>query len=264
MENTQKIIKSIVFSSLVLSSYVNAESNIIFAPLVSITANELDFSTHQFGGDKVTYQSLKIGALAQVEKWTLKISTERPFSDPTITFNEIFGESELEIKNTDINLAYSVSDNISVFAGYLNNDFKFSNQSLFSQFGQPSIYVSKYEELGFYAGVGYSYAVGSGSINASIAYASLDSSYSDNFYEVDLPGLITTGDTTGFSYSISWQGSISEKWKYGIGFNARLFDYDSNYIAGIGEFPGLGVINDSSFDSEWNITTVSANLVYIL
>lgn len=263
MKRSPKNIKPLVITTLILSSYVNAESSILFAPLVSVTANELEFSTHQFGGDKVTYQSLKVGGIAQVEKWTLKITTERPFSDPTVTFNEVFGESDLELKNTEVNVAYSATDNISVFLGYMNNDFRFTNETTFPQFGQEGTYIPKYEELGFYAGVSYSYAIGSGSINASVAYASLDSSYTDNFYELNFPGLITTGDTTGFSYSISWQGSISQKWKYGIGLSARRFDYDSDFIAGINEFPGLGAIDDSSFDSEWNITTVSGNVIYI-
>lgn len=258
-----KLLKVLALSTLIVASHSNAESNIVFAPMIGVSTNELDMSTHQFGGDNFTYQAIKLGLVTQVESWTLRVSNERPLSNPTIEFNPIFGQSDLSIKNTDINLAYSFENNVSIFAGYLNNDFDFGNDVTFTQFGGTGTYSTSYSELGFYGGMGYSFPLGSGALNATVAYASLDSSYTDNFYEIELPGLITKGDTTGFSYSLAWQSNITESLAYSIGLYARRFDYDSNFISGLPEFPGFGGIDDSSFDSEWNISSAALTLIYI-
>jgi hypothetical protein len=258
-----KQFKVLILLALIVSVNSSAESNIVFAPMIGVSTNELDMSTNQFGGDSLTYQSIKVGLVTQVERWTLKMSNERPLSDPTIEFNPIFGKSDLSINNIDINLAYSFDNNVSVFGGYLNNAFDFGNEVTFTQFGGSGEYSTSYSELGFYGGIGYSFPFGDGAFSTSVAYASLDSSYTDNFYEIGLPGLITEGDTTGFSYSFAWQSNITESLAYSIGLYARRFDYDSNFIAGLSEFPGLGTITDSSFDSEWNISSAALSFIYI-
>lgn len=252
-----------LMSASFMSNTSNAESNIIYAPLVGISSNELDFSTNQFGEDSGSYRSLTVGMLTQVEKWTLRGSISKPFSDTTLELNPIFGKSDINVENRDINLAYAVTENVSAFAGYLNNEFNFTNKTTLSNLGGTGDYLTSYNELGPYVGASYRFTFSSGSINLSAAYAYLDSDYTDNMYEIGLPALITKGETTGFSYNISWQGSISEQLKYNLGLYQRKYSYDSNLLSGLPEFPGLGQLTNKSFDSDWDITTLSANIIYV-
>jgi len=258
-----KAVLPIVLTMLIFPTSSVAESKIVFAPIISLSANEFDVTTNQFGGDSVNYQSIKVGLVSKVENWTLRFSNERPLSNEEIEFNPVMGNSDLDIKNHDINLSYSFDNDVSVFAGYLNNDFSFTNRNLFVPFGSRADYLTSYSELGFYYGAGYSYQVGPGTIIATIAYAFLDATYTDNFYEVGLPGLITDGETTGLSYSLSWQSNINENLLYSLGIFVRRFDYDSNFKSGLPEFPGLGKINDNSFDSQWNLSAAALTFVYI-
>lgn len=241
-----------------------AQSNdIIIAPMVSVAKNKLEISTNQFGGDNLSYTSAKAGFVTQFSNFTVKVSNERSISDINVKFNPIFAQNELDVKSIDINAAYSLNNNSTIFVGYLNTDFSFKNDETFQLFGGSGTHMTSYAELGFYAGLGYTFKIGKGSLNTSVAYANLDASYTDNFYVVGLPGLITEGDTTGFSYSISWQSSITQQLAYSIGLFFRNFEYDSNLIAGIPEFPGLGKATDSSFDSKWDISTAALNLIYV-
>lgn len=263
MISKYKKLQIVILSGVLFSNYSLAESNIVFAPIASLATNKLDVSTNQFGGDSVNYQSIKMGLVSKIEHWTLRVSNERPLSNQEIQFNPVLGNSDLEIKNNDVNLSYSFDNDISVFAGYLNNDFSFSNKNTFLPFGSRANYLTSYSELGFYYGSGYSYPLGNGALIATIAYAYLDATYTDNFYEVGLPGLITDGETTGLSYSLSWQSNINENLAYSVGVFVRRFDYDSDFKSGIPEFPGLGKITSASFDSTWNISTAALTLVYV-
>ncbi len=238
-------------------------NNLIVAPMVSVAKNKLEITTNQFGGDNLSYTSVKAGFVTQFDDLTVKFSNERSISDVDVKFNPIFAQNDLDVKSIDINAAYSLNNGGTVFVGYLNTDFSFKNDETFKMFGGSGTHMTSYAELGFYAGLGYTFKIAQVSVNTSVAYANLDASYTDNFYVVGLPGLITEGDTTGFSYSISWQSSITQQLAYSIGLFFRNFEYDSNLVAGISEFPGLGKATDSSFDSKWDISSAALTVIYV-
>lgn len=251
-----------VLSSSLLCNSLNAKE-IVFAGIAGINYVNFDISTHQFGGDDISLPTYKAGLLAQHGKWTIKWTVENAISSEDIQLNEVIGTNEFDFSSSDVSIAYKVTDEISVYSGYLNTNFELKSDTVFPNFGGSGTYRQDYNELGLYLGMNYRMVFKSGALNFSIAYAYLDSTFEDNMYQAQLPALKLDGNTTGLSYGVSWQGDISKKMKYSIGISARQYEFDSNLISGIPEFPGLGVIDDNSFDSDWDMSSVSANILYI-
>ncbi len=251
-----------VLSSSLLCNSLNAKE-IVFAGIAGVNYANFDISTKQFGGDEISLSTYKAGLLAQHGNWTIKWTVENAISTENVQFNEVMGNNEFDFSSSDVSIAYKVNDEISIYSGYLNTNFEFNNETLFQNFGGSGTYHQNYDELGLYLGMNYRMTFKSGALSFSIAYAYLDATFEDNMYKAQLPSLKIDGNTKGLSYGVSWQGNISKKMKYSLGISSRRYEFDSNYKSGIPEFPGLGVIDDTSFDSDWNIDSISANIIYI-
>lgn len=152
------------------------------------------------------------------------------------------GSITLEREDVGITFGYSISDNVSLFAGFtrgetsgIATDSYESNLATFpadSKFRNSTV---SFKEDGPFIGVSYShYLQGSGSFNFSAAYAQLNGEVAIDTFETALDSGVTTfstdaitGDANGFSYSVTWSDRFSDSVLYNISLKSTKYKFDA-------------------------------------
>lgn len=173
----------------------------------------------------------------------------------------------LEREDAAFTLGFSISDSMSVFAGYKSGETSGINGSVLRTFnpGSPegTIVVNSdisFKEDGPFIGFSYTYFTqNTGSVNLSIAYADLDGEVTIASPELDTNDEIfiqtqkTTGDNTGLSYSISWTDRFLETINYTIGLNIIRYTFEG---------PPLPNGDDFSFDNNFTNFSIAFSKIF--
>lgn len=105
-------------------------------------------------------------------------------------------------------------------------------------------------DSGPFLGLGYAISFrDKGSLGFNVAYAAMKGEFKFREYEVagvDKGG--TKGDTTGYSYGVTWSGELAGSLTYRIGLKVNQYRFEDKDIA----FDG----NDLSFDEKFTIFTL--------
>ncbi|MCK5666616.1 MAG: hypothetical protein KAI17_24165, partial [Thiotrichaceae bacterium] len=152
----------------------------------------------------------------------------------------------------DITLGYYVGSGFSVFTGYKSGEleaFVFGDAARIGTGADPtepnpdSNTQASFKDDGPFIGVSYLLPMDESSFSFSFAYADMDGKITITNGGDGGGGGTTTGSTTGFSYSASWNKPVSDQTSFVAALNVIRYTYDDT--AGL----GLDFSADQSFDN---------------
>jgi hypothetical protein len=199
----------LILSLLLLAPFAQAEEQNsdqwMFYPSIGLGWNQLEF-VRPGGVLEADYLTLNLGLSAT--NGSMYVSLE----------GELFGKSNFQngtdftsVEREDLTLAVGGTfGQFSVFGGYTDAETK---DDFLGEF---------HFDKGLFVGLGYDIPISGSSLGLSIAYADLDG----EIYE-DEVGLIETGDTTGFSYRISYSGAFRSDMGYKVFLRFRSYEFES-------------------------------------
>ncbi|GAC13798.1 outer membrane beta-barrel protein [Aliiglaciecola lipolytica] len=199
-----------------------AVANSAFDDVRVISGVSLGYSNFSFPeklDHEISFPSLNVPIIFAVDKWQLSANLQTTLKDADISEEEDVGKASRN--DLDITLGYQLSSNWTVFGGYKYGKTKiqFTPRDIEDD-EELSITNESYGQKGPFIGVGYHWRFEkAGSLSFSVAYAKLNATndFSKNTDEEeadeapefdDLTGTVT-GDTKGFSYSMSWTMPLS-------------------------------------------------------
>ena len=171
--------------------------------------------------------------------------------------------SEVSRKDFSVSVGYNIWRTFNVFAGYLQGEteitpspFRTPGSNGIDNLAQIQLanygddYIQTYSEDGFFVGAMYIYPIRNlGSFSFSLAYASMDGQYEDNFRDLRFD---FEGDATGTNIGIIWASRLTQTISYSIGI--RLESYELDGSDSTGSFSG------NTVTTEENMNTFTAGL----
>lgn len=144
-----------------------------------------------------------------------------------------------------ISVGYNFWKSANVFGGYKAGrtevDFFNSNDPNFENLNV------KLQEYGPFLGASYAISYGeTATLGLSIAYASMKGEFKSGSKDNKGPGE-TEGDTTGFSYGVSWSNAISEKFGFTLGVKINRYKFKDTALTGDSQDPVNGLSSDENF-----------------
>lgn len=123
--------------------------------------------------------------------------------------------------DTTFTLGYRLNQSFNIFAGYTDGANRFIT------IAATAILIvtdTSYTEKGPFAGVSYSKAFGDkGSLGMSVGYAKLNGDLKTDIHPGS-GGARYTGDTTGFSYGLTWSGPLTGSLSYRVGLKETRYE----------------------------------------
>lgn len=214
----------------VLALFVSnpAFANTAFEDLRVVVGASIGYSAFDFPeklDHEISYPSINVPIALTSKNWQLSANLQTSLSDADISEEEDLGKASRD--DLDLTLGYRLSTNWTLFGGYKygNTDIQFTPRDLDDdEDGMLTITDENYEQKGPFVGIGYSWRFEkAGSLSLTLAYAKLKATnvFSANTDEEeedddederiefdDISGRVT-GDTHGFSYSLSWTMPVS-------------------------------------------------------
>ncbi|HOW76092.1 MAG TPA: hypothetical protein P5102_13095 [Candidatus Competibacteraceae bacterium] len=140
-------------------------------------------------------------------------------------------EEEFTGDRRDFSLAlgYSITDNLSFYAGY-----KYGKTDTSGSIGGQA----KFKEDGYFLGASYGWVIqDKGVISLNIAVANLDG---DLGYLTPAIGFASnqTSETQGLSYGISWKSTFDKNWGYTIALDGYQYKFKDLVDERLGAVPG--------------------------
>ena len=150
-----------------------------------------------------------------------------------------------------LTLGAKLTNSIALFAGYMAGETELSPVAIGdctdrnSCYNTASIMLSEgfgeyqqtYEEQGLFAGISIGRQFDKGSLGLSIAYASMDGEYKDNYRDSLGPSAFDyRGESTGLSSALSWLSPISENMAYFVDFRVQQYDMDATDYSGVTQY----------------------------
>lgn len=151
----------------------------------------------------------------------MKIDGEKKLDD-AVNVGDV---DTLSREDRAITVGVFITDNLSIFGGYLTGDTKDDYSTpLNNETGEIS-----FSEEGPFAGVNYSFLFTKGALILKFAYAFLNGEY-EQTYRNDLGSGEEKykGDTTGVSIGAKWVGKWTDHLNYYAGGKINLFKFDSD------------------------------------
>lgn len=192
-------------------------------------------------------------------------------------------DSELDRFDVGLTLGYRVWEGLSVFSGYKHTEFDLESREynlLLSNKDQ------NYVEEGFFIGSSYAWQFGNkGSLSLSIAYAYLDTEFSESNVAKEPPpfGFVFdefayNGSSNGLSYGAHWSGRLTGQWLYTVGLKYQSYNSNNNATTLQGLFgdnflsqdPAVSIpvsatpIAVTGIDTKHTDATFSAGIMYML
>jgi hypothetical protein len=134
--------------------------------------------------------------------------------------------STLTFSRSDATLTfgYRVGESISLFAGWVRGENSGVSTAEASG-GGIDVTDINYTETGPFAGIAYTHGFGDkGSLGFTLAYAKLDGELSTTRdYTGGVEKQNSSGDTTGYSASLTWTGSLTGSLAYRVGLKALSY-----------------------------------------
>jgi hypothetical protein len=245
----------------------------------------------------VTLPTLQLGLAAAYGKFSVAIKHEdtigNTFADTDV--GDAGPVSNVNREDLSVTLSYKLTDNISLFTGYLegetgltpiiafgptdeegatfpapaNPDFAnvegfedftgFGGNTAFDKFiADKGTYQQNYEEDGFFLGASYTHKIPQlkGAFTFSLAYANLDGQYTDNAAGPDHDVFDYQGDTAGYSMAASWNGTLGRRVGYSLDLRRNAFEFEGD--------DKTGNFSDTSVKTDEFMTSVSATVRYFV
>ncbi|WP_290580686.1 hypothetical protein [Ketobacter sp.] len=190
--------------------------------------------------------------------------------DSSIPFTTEGTSLSTDVLRNDISLVlgYNFNDTFSVFTGYMQGlteltpdacrDVTCTNAASVMLQDDDQEYKQRYEEKGFFVGVGAGWRVGPGKVSASLAYAYMDGEYSDNYHDAfGSSEFDYEGKSKGTSTSLAWTAPLNEYLFYFVDGRAQFYSMDAKDTTGLPSFEGSEVATDET------ILGLSAGLQFI-
>ena len=176
---------------------------------------------------KVSFSSLNLSLTGFKDKLYASVNTELPFSDKSYDFSGQGGETVRTLAREDfgVTVGYNVYPGANLFMGYSYGENRFLNDS----FTTPGT-VDKVKETdsGPFLGANYSKEIENyGSLSLTLAYALLDGEIKSN--DLTQTGIFTnnTGDTTGFSFALTYSNKYDEDSNYFVSVKVKNYEYNN-------------------------------------
>lgn len=210
-------------------------------------------------GEKQTFnydfQMVEFAMTGGYQRFYLSVNYEQSVNDRSkAVLNDDGTVSEITWRRADygVTVGYNVWRGLSLFGGYKRGYSNGHSVGLRDTGGgvyDLDSYDTRFSEIGPFFGLSYDYPVGQyGVVGATAAYALFDGAWKaknavGNRFELD-------GDTTGFSYGLTWSGQFSETAYYSIG--VKRTDY-TLYVV----IPTKEELGDVAWKERYNIFKVS-------
>lgn len=196
----------------------------------------------------VFYESLY--AIAKLEKAIVQDSVD---SSVPLTQGNTSLATDVDREDYSVVFGYKLSEMVSVFAGYMSGKTELvpdscegcdnpASEMRYDGFGE---YKQEYKEDGLFGGVSLGWNVEPGRIGLSLAYATMDGSYSDNYVDVNGPAKFNfEGDSEGLSAALSWTAPLTDRIFYFL--DARIQKYSMDASDKTGSYEGISVETDET------------------
>jgi len=247
------------------SAFAEEEISIVGGVAYSLKSEEFTVGGKPF---KPEFTTIDWSLIAAYKSSYIKLNYDQSVKDDSILNNTPSGNGGLDNsvllfsrEDSGITIGYSVLDSLTLFAGYTRGRtdvLGFSDVSGRVTALPPEIRNRNIDititEKGPFVGASYiHYLKDSGSFNFSVAYAQLDGVLSFKTADTDVEtGTVTVisesseGDSTGFSYSVTWTDQFSEDILYNITLKRTEYNFD-----------GSPIRNESlDFDNIYNIFSI--------
>ncbi|GAB2681207.1 hypothetical protein Q4574_19615 [Aliiglaciecola sp. 3_MG-2023] len=254
---------SIVFVLTLLASPLSFASSSL-QDIRFVTGASLGYSNFAFSeklDHEISFPSINIPLAMTLENWQLSANLQTTLKDADISEEEDTGKASRD--DLDITLGYRLNKNWTLFGGYKygNTKIQFTPRDIEEE-DQLSVTDERYKQKGPFIGISYHWHFEkAGSLSLSVAFADLDATnvFSENTDEEeeeeltefdDLTGNLT-GDTKGFSYSLSWTMPVSSNLLFQTRFKINDYQQDINY-------------NDMQFNGiDESFTSLHIGLAYV-
>ncbi|GAA6184469.1 outer membrane beta-barrel protein [Aliiglaciecola sp. NS0011-25] len=241
---------------LVLIASPAAFANSSLKDIRFVAGASLGYSTFSFSeklDHDISFPSVNIPVAVTLENWQLSANLQTTLKDADISEEEDTGKASRD--DLDITLGYRLSKNWTLFGGYKygNTKIQFTPRDIDEE-DQLNITDERYRQKGPFVGISYHWQFEkAGSLSLSVAFADLRANnvFSENTDEEeeeeaiefdDLTGNVS-GDTKGFSYSLSWTMPVSSNLLFQTRFKINDYQQDIDYNGA--QFNGI----DESFTS---------------
>ncbi|MDH5649316.1 MAG: hypothetical protein OEY67_06635 [Gammaproteobacteria bacterium] len=225
-------------STVLTSLQLKADEGVNFIGEVSTSNKSIDFYTTDGGtGGKVHFApdilTLDYAGTLSYQNFYSRIKISQTIMDDKVLFRTL---TFMNRSDQDFTLGYYIGGGISMFAGYKRGEFEAFVEGDSSN---PSV-RARFVDSGAFAGASYSVSFEASSLALTLAYADMDGEIS-----VQSNGSQkTTGDTTGYSFSVTWSKPITDATSFTAGINATRYEFEDSDL-GI----GLDFGTEQSFDS---------------
>lgn len=170
------------------------------------------------------------------ERFTLAGTLSGSVTDDDVSEDDFTGKATR--RDIDVTAGYQILDNINVFVGLKQGTTKLEVVSRDED--NPIAANEEYDQSGFYLGASTGVTVGEGKLDISLAWADLSS---DNRFfgdvEVDIEpeelefddiSGANSGESSGFSFSVTWNQPINGDLLFRAGFRHNVYDQDVTFM----------------------------------
>ena len=184
----------------------------------------------------VSFPSANLTLAAALKRWQLTLNRTFSLQDADISEEEDSGQASRD--DLDLTLGYQINKHWSIFAGFKDGETDMLFVSREDQDEGISVPVKEsYEQKGPYVGGSYSWDFDkAGRLGISVAYAKLDANNNfgintdddeiDEELEFDDIAGQAKGDTSGFSYGLSWTMPLSGNLLFQTRFKINDYQQD--------------------------------------
>lgn len=133
------------------------------------------------------------------------------------------GEDEFTRGEGAISLGKAIGEGFTVFGGFRSGNNRFHYEGNEFQTGETA--ELQVQSAGLFVGLSKSLILSPGtSLALSAAVASMTAEFKD--FDIDAQGIDATGDTLGYSLSMSFNKELMKKWNLSLGGRYQAFTYD--------------------------------------
>jgi hypothetical protein len=169
-------------------------------------------------------------------------STSKSFFNPADITQQFTTSTDVEREDWAATVGVNIAGGLTAFAGWKFGESKQTGIEASAVGNAPQGFNQTFEEEGPFVGLGYGIPIAdAGILSFSVAYADLDAEYSEGGrFGVPFPAdsmantLIGperyTGDATGFSYALQWQGELTQQLLYNAAIKYQKYDLDGKGV----------------------------------
>lgn len=204
---------------------LRAEGGLEFVGEVATTNKNIEFLTIDGDtGEPISLApkiiTLDYAATVLYKDFYARAKLSQTIQDDTVFFGDFIVMSRWD---ADFTLGYYVGKGVSIFAGQKRGVLEadvFVDQVVSPT--EPNIRI-RFTDSGPFVGMSYRLPLDKSALSFSFAYADMDGKI-NGF--IGLFNVVSTGDTTGFSYSASWTKPVSKLTNFFARLNVIRYEFD--------------------------------------